>query len=69
MLIGAVISLVQLLRRASRPHVAILGRIPGTRRYSDLTRHDDNETRAGPADLPAGERVCSTSTSTMCGTR
>jgi len=42
-LIGAVISLVQLLRRASRPHVAFLGRIPGTRRFSDLARHPDNE--------------------------
>jgi high affinity sulfate transporter 1 len=42
-LIGAVISLVQLLRRASRPHVALLGRIPGTRRFSDSERHPDNE--------------------------
>jgi MFS superfamily sulfate permease-like transporter len=42
-LIGAVISLVQLLRRASRPHVAFLGRIPGTRRFSDMARHADNE--------------------------
>ena len=42
-LIGAIISLVQLLRRASRPHVALLGRIPGTRRFSDLARHPDNE--------------------------
>jgi sulfate permease, SulP family len=42
-LIGAIISLVQLLRRASRPHVAFLGRIPGTRRFSDMTRHPDNE--------------------------
>jgi high affinity sulfate transporter 1 len=42
-LIGAIISLVQLLRRASRPHVAFLGRIPGTRRFSDLARHSDNE--------------------------
>jgi high affinity sulfate transporter 1 len=42
-LIGAVISLVQLLRRASRPHVAFLGRIPGTRRFSDRARHPDNE--------------------------
>jgi SulP family sulfate permease len=42
-LIGAVISLVQLLRRASRPHVAFLGRIPGARRFSDLARHPDNE--------------------------
>ncbi len=42
-LIGAVISLVQLLRRASQPHVAFLGRIPGTRRFSDRERHPDNE--------------------------
>ncbi len=42
-LIGAIISVVQLLRRASRPHVAFLGRIPGTRRFSDIARHPDNE--------------------------
>jgi MFS superfamily sulfate permease-like transporter len=42
-LIGAIISLILLLRRASRPHVAFLGRIPGTRRFSDLARHADNE--------------------------
>src|SRR3989440_3017124 len=42
-LIGAVISLVQLLRAASRPHVAFLGRIPGTSRFSDRERHPDNE--------------------------
>src|SRR5437764_8399169 len=46
-LIGAIISLVQLLRRASRPHVAFLGRIPGTRRFSDMTRHPDNEPVSG----------------------
>jgi high affinity sulfate transporter 1 len=42
-MIGALISLVQLLRAASRPHVAVLGRIPGTRRFSDRERHPDNE--------------------------
>jgi len=42
-MIGAVISLVQLLRVASRPHVALLGRVPGTRRFSDRQRHPDNE--------------------------
>lgn len=42
-LIGAVISMLLLIRRASRPHVAFLGRIPGTRRYSDMERHPDNE--------------------------
>ena len=42
-LIGAVISMVLLIRRVSSPHVAFLGRIPGTRRYSDLSRHETNE--------------------------
>ena len=42
-LIGAIISLVLLIRRASRPYVALLGRIPGTRRFSDCERHPDNE--------------------------
>jgi len=46
-LIGAILSIIQLLRRASKPHVAFLGRIPGTRRYSDLFRHEDNETIPG----------------------
>jgi SulP family sulfate permease len=43
-LIGALLSLVLLIRRASRPHVAFLGRIPGTRRFSDFERNPDNET-------------------------
>jgi MFS superfamily sulfate permease-like transporter len=42
-MIGAILSLVLLIRRASRPHVAALGRIPGTRRFSDHGRHPDNE--------------------------
>ena len=42
-MIGAIISLVLLIRRASRPHVAVLGRIPGTRRFSDRDRNPDNE--------------------------
>src|SRR5215510_10007735 len=42
-MIGAMISLGQLIHRASRPHVAFLGRIPGTRRFSDRARHPDNE--------------------------
>jgi sulfate permease, SulP family len=46
-LIGAIISLVMLLGRASKPHVALLGRIPGTQRFSDLERHPDNEATPG----------------------
>ena len=46
-LIGAIISLVILIRRVSTPHVAFLGRIPGAQRYSDLSRHADNEPTPG----------------------
>ncbi len=42
-MLGVVISMIMLLRRASNPNVAFLGRIPGTRRFSDLERHPDNE--------------------------
>jgi len=42
-LLAAVVSLLMLLVRESQPHVAFLGRIPGTRRYSDLARHPHNE--------------------------
>ena len=42
-LLAAVASLLMLLRRVAHPHVAFLGRIPNTRRFSDLARHPDNE--------------------------
>jgi SulP family sulfate permease len=41
--VGTILSLLLLLRRASSPHVAFMGRIPGTRRFSDRERHQDNE--------------------------
>jgi SulP family sulfate permease len=46
-LFAALASILMLLRRAAHPHVAFLGRIPGTRRFSDLKRHPDNERLAG----------------------
>jgi SulP family sulfate permease len=46
-LLAALASVLMLLARASRPHVAFLGRIPGTGRYSDLARHPENETLPG----------------------
>ena len=46
-LFAAIASLLMLLAGAARPHVAFLGRIPGTRRYSDLERHPDNEAVPG----------------------
>ncbi|CAB3804757.1 putative sulfate transporter [Paraburkholderia caffeinitolerans] len=35
-------SMLLLIRRAAHPHVAVLGRIPGMHRYSDIERHADN---------------------------
>ena len=46
-MVGAIISLVQLMQRTAQPHVAVLGRIPGTRRFSDMERHTDNEAILG----------------------
>jgi sulfate permease, SulP family len=46
-LLAALASVVLLLGSVSRPHVAFLGRIPGTDRYSDLARHPENETLPG----------------------
>jgi sulfate permease, SulP family len=46
-LLAALASVVLLLFRASTPHVAFLGRIPGTNRYSDMARHPENEPLRG----------------------
>ncbi len=46
-LLAVVASILMLLARMARPHVAFLGRIPGTRRFSDLERNPDNETVPG----------------------
>ncbi|MDA0167413.1 SulP family inorganic anion transporter [Solirubrobacter ginsenosidimutans] len=46
--IGIGVSLVLLVYRASRPHIAILGRDPGDdERWNDLQRHPDNEPEPG----------------------
>jgi MFS superfamily sulfate permease-like transporter len=42
-LLAGLASILMLLARASQPHVAFLGRIPGTSSYSDLARHPENE--------------------------
>jgi sulfate permease, SulP family len=46
-LLASLVSILMLVMRASRPHVAFLGRIPGTSLYSDLTRHPENEALSG----------------------
>jgi MFS superfamily sulfate permease-like transporter len=42
-LIAVLASILMVLGRAARPHVAFLGRIPGTDRFSDVARHPENE--------------------------
>ena len=46
-ILAAIASIILLLRAVSDPYIAFLGRIPGTKRYSDITRHPDNETIPG----------------------
>src|SRR5882672_4181490 len=46
-LLAALASILLLLARVSSPHVAFLGRIPGTNSYSDLARHPENERLPG----------------------
>ncbi len=48
-LLAVVASILLLLHRAAFPHVAVLGRIPGTSRYSDRGRNPDNERTPGVA--------------------
>jgi sulfate permease, SulP family len=46
-LVAVLASVVMVLGRVARPHVAFLGRIPGTDRFSDLARHPENEAIPG----------------------
>jgi high affinity sulfate transporter 1 len=41
-LIGVVISIFLLIRRAAKPRVVEVGRVPGTSYFADLTRHPEN---------------------------
>jgi high affinity sulfate transporter 1 len=41
-IIAVLASLAMVLGRVARPHVAFLGRIPGTDRFSDMARHPEN---------------------------
>ena len=46
-LLAALASVLIMLVRASRPHVAFLGQVPGTTLFSDIARHPENETIPG----------------------
>ena len=52
LVIGIIVSLMLLLYRASKPHIAELGRVPGTtRQFADVASHPDNTTTPGFAVL------------------
>ncbi|WP_264565961.1 SulP family inorganic anion transporter [Flavobacterium sp. N3904] len=46
-LLAAIVTLLLLIKATSKPTVAFLGRIPGTKRYTDIARHPDNENIEG----------------------
>jgi MFS superfamily sulfate permease-like transporter len=46
-IVAVLASVVMVLGRVARPHVAFLGRIPGTERFSDVERHPENEAIPG----------------------
>jgi sulfate permease, SulP family len=46
-MVAVLVSMLLLIRRAARPHVAFLGRIPGTRIFSDTERNPDNQSIPG----------------------
>jgi sulfate permease, SulP family len=46
-LLAALASILLLLARVSSPHIAFLGRVPGTDSYSDMDRHPENEPPPG----------------------
>jgi high affinity sulfate transporter 1 len=46
-IIDVLASLAMVLGHVARPHVAFLGRIPGTDRFSDAARHPENEAIPG----------------------
>lgn len=46
-LLAALISVLLLLALSSTPHIAFLGRIPGTSQFSDMRRHPENERLVG----------------------
>jgi SulP family sulfate permease len=46
-LLATLVSMLLLIRRVAHPHVARLGRVPGTTRYSDCERNPDNESIPG----------------------
>jgi SulP family sulfate permease len=57
-LLAVLVSVLLLLARISRPHVAFLGRVPGTTSYSDMDRNPQNQPLPGAvAFRPEGSLI------------
>ena len=55
--IGIVVSIILLVYRTSRPHVAVLGRVPGTTdQFADIERHTENRPVARRRHPATGEQ-------------
>jgi MFS superfamily sulfate permease-like transporter len=53
-MLAVVVTMLLIIRRAAHPRVAFLGRIPGTRSFSDAERNPDNEAIAGVVSFRVG---------------
>jgi sulfate permease, SulP family len=42
-ILAVIFSIITILRKSASPHMAVLGRIPGTTLFSDMLRHLDNQ--------------------------
>ncbi len=42
-IIAVIFSIISLLKKSASPHIAVLGKIPGTSLFSDTLRHPDNQ--------------------------
>ena len=49
--VGVVLSLAMVIYSTTRPHVAVLGKVPGTTSYRNVERFPEAETLAGAHDL------------------
>lgn len=66
LLIGVLDSVLLLIYPVSRPHVAVLGEVPGSgRQRADTAVHPEDQTMAG-SRCCGSSRACSSATPTTC---
>ena len=65
-IVAVLVSMLLLIRRAAHPHVAFLGRIPGTRHFFRHRAQSGQRGRSRACWCSASRRRCFTSTSSTC---